>query len=357
FVCNKYGAWFFESEGGEGGRGVKEKSVYATNLEVVKDDVVPSVTVAYGNTQKDLNDDPVAMEVQSPSVDLTNAVKTGGDHTHHYLLRELLLLETPLSRSELLAKDLQILLMASSWVSEWLTPLLLIMLGTLGNSDVDFMKEDVGNVPVWVKLHGVPITAFSKDGLSVIATKLGSPLMLDSYTSDMCLQSWGKLSYARVMIDLRANVDLEDTIVVAMPKTIGEGYYTCTIRVEYEWKPPRCSCCFKPHKEFRHAPKMPTASSTGNKKKGVEPTNEFEDVLIDGQAILVDENGNPLKKVKYSGDYDREYEVASVDNDMAHSIASEKVCFGTQSLLEQWRDSNGNVDYDEDPYDDDMCEG
>ncbi|GKA23835.1 hypothetical protein Tco_1231656 [Tanacetum coccineum] len=40
-----------------------------------------------------------------------------------------------------------------------------------------------------VKLHGIPLTAFSEDGLSVIATKLGTPLMLDSYTSDLCMQS------------------------------------------------------------------------------------------------------------------------------------------------------------------------
>ncbi|GJS53598.1 beta-caryophyllene synthase [Tanacetum coccineum] len=55
--------------------------------------------------------------------------------------------------------------------------------------DVNILKEDVGNVLVWVKLHGVPLTAFSEDDLSVIATKLGNPLMLDSYTSDICIQS------------------------------------------------------------------------------------------------------------------------------------------------------------------------
>nr|GEU35801.1 vacuolar iron transporter homolog 4-like [Tanacetum cinerariifolium] len=38
--------------------------------------------------------------------------------------------------------------------------------------DVNLLKEDVGTVLVWVKLHGVPVTAFSEDDLSVIATKL-----------------------------------------------------------------------------------------------------------------------------------------------------------------------------------------
>nr|GEZ82242.1 hypothetical protein [Tanacetum cinerariifolium] len=40
--------------------------------------------------------------------------------------------------------------------------------------DVNLLKEDVVNVSVWVKLHGVPVTVFSDDGLSVIAIKLGS---------------------------------------------------------------------------------------------------------------------------------------------------------------------------------------
>ncbi|GKB31641.1 hypothetical protein Tco_0871042 [Tanacetum coccineum] len=53
----------------------------------------------------------------------------------------------------------------------------------------------------------------------------------------------------------------------------------------------------------------------------------------------------------------RDDEVASVDNDMARSMALERVDFSTQSLLKQWRDSYGNADYDEDPYDDDMYEG
>ncbi|GKA17663.1 hypothetical protein Tco_0697500 [Tanacetum coccineum] len=89
----------------------------------------------------------------------------------------------------------------------------------------------------------------------------------------------------------------------------------------------------------------------------IDKIRKFEDLLVDGQAILVDEAGNPLKKVEYPGDYDSEDAVASVDNDMACSMAIEMIGFGTQSLLEQWKDSYGNGDYDEDLYDDDMYEG
>ncbi|GKE12055.1 hypothetical protein Tco_1415606, partial [Tanacetum coccineum] len=88
----------------------------------------------------------------------------------------------------------------------------------------------------------------------------------------------------------------------------------------------------------------------------IEKIRKFEDLLTSRQASLVDKDENPLKKVEFSGEDDSEDEVASVDNDMAHSMAYERG-FGTQSLLEQWRDSYGNGDYDDDPYDDDMYEG
>ncbi|GJU60181.1 retrotransposon protein, putative, ty1-copia subclass [Tanacetum coccineum] len=271
--------------------------------------------------------------------------------------------------------------------------------------DENLLKEDVSTILVWVKLYGVPVMTFSEDGLSAIAIKLGTPLMLDSYTSDMCMQSWGRSRYVRVMIKLRADVELKDNIVVAMPKITREGHYICNVHVEYEWKPPRCASCkvfghmheecpkntcagekltlnkasqtsrgvlvglkigSKPHIEYRYVTKKATASSSDNRKKGVEPTikvsnsnpfdvlnsvdnnvdntsttpiidkiEKFKKLLTSGQAILVDEAGNPLKKVEFSGDYDSEDKVASVDNDMARSLASERVGFGTQCLLEQ----------------------
>nr|GEV39050.1 hypothetical protein [Tanacetum cinerariifolium] len=184
---------------------------------------------------------------------------------------------------------------------------------------VNLMKEDVGTILVWVKIHGVPVIAFNEDGLSDISTKLGTPLMLNSYMSDMCMQSWSRSSYTRAMIELRADVELKDNIIVAMPKITREGHYTCNIRVEYEWKPPRCAYC-----------------------------NVFGHIQGDCPKNI---------GAEYPGDHDSEDEVALVDNDMACSLTLERTRFGTQFLLEKWRNSYGNGDYDEDPYDDDMYEG
>ncbi|GJW27650.1 hypothetical protein Tco_0044525 [Tanacetum coccineum] len=99
-----------------------------------------------------------------------------------------------------------------------------------------------------------------------------------------------------------------------MPKITKEGYYTCNIHFEHEWKPPRCACCkvfvhlqeecpknigvgetknlkkpsqtpkgvsvcqkvrFKPTKQvFQPVSKKSTANTSGNKKKNVEHTKE-----------------------------------------------------------------------------------
>ncbi|GJT13281.1 hypothetical protein Tco_0860323 [Tanacetum coccineum] len=56
--------------------------------------------------------------------------------------------------------------------------------------------------------------AFTEDELSAIASRLGTPIMLDSYTSTMCIESWSC-----------------------------SGSYLHTIKVEYEWKPPRFGNC------------------------------------------------------------------------------------------------------------------
>ncbi|GKB53091.1 hypothetical protein Tco_0903844 [Tanacetum coccineum] len=75
-------------------------------------------------------------------------------------------------------------------------------------------------------------------------------------------------------------------------------------------------------------------SSTGTTPI-IDKIRKFEELFTNGQAILVDEAGNPLKKLEFLGDYDSEDEVALVDNDMACSLASERVGFGTQSLVDQ----------------------
>ncbi|GKB77942.1 zinc finger, CCHC-type containing protein [Tanacetum coccineum] len=183
---------------------------------------------------------------------------------------------------------------------------------------------------------------------NLLKEDVSTPLMLDSYTSDMCMQSWGRSSYARVMIELKADVELKDNIVVAMPKITREGHYTCNVCVEYEWKPPRCSSC----KVFGHVHEECTKNTgVGEKKTMNKPSQTSR-----GKLRLLDNDENPLV---HTGIVESDSEVELVFDETANlriptsgKDRSDK-SYGTNSLLEQLRDSYPDND-NYDPYDDDM---
>ncbi|GKA43801.1 zinc knuckle CX2CX4HX4C containing protein [Tanacetum coccineum] len=132
--------------------------------------------------------------------------------------------------------------------------------------NTDLKKDVIKTAPLWVKLHHVPIVAYSEVGLSLITTQLGRPLMLDSYTSSMCLSSWGRNTYARALVEFSAEEELKDSLVIAIPRSNGKGHSLATIEVEYEWTPPRCSTC----KVFDHindsCPKNPKVVTNDKEK-------------------------------------------------------------------------------------------
>jgi hypothetical protein len=89
-------------------------------------------------------------------------------------------------------------------------------------------------VLVWVKFHDVPLVAYTLDGLSLITSKIGTAIMLDSYTNTMCLESCGRSSYARALIEINALNEFCDNLVLVVPKLVGEGYTKETIHIKYE---------------------------------------------------------------------------------------------------------------------------
>ncbi|GJT93269.1 hypothetical protein Tco_1082114 [Tanacetum coccineum] len=218
-------------------------------------------------------------------------------------------------------------------------------------------------------------------------------------------------SYARVMIELRANVELKDNIIVAIPRITMEGYYTCNVRVEYEWKPPRCSSCKvfghiheeclkntgagekktvkKPSQTSQGVPVGPKCSNSNLSSSNFQTTlkslliptwipfmnidndgecasntpigakiDKIERQIGEGKLRLLDNDGNPLV---LTGIVESDSEVELVFDETANlriptsSKDESDKGYGTNSLLEQWRDSYPDND-DYDPYDDDMYE-
>ncbi|GJX42818.1 zinc knuckle CX2CX4HX4C containing protein [Tanacetum coccineum] len=77
--------------------------------------------------------------------------------------------------------------------------------------DTRLPKEEFTRIPIWVKLHDVPIQVFKEDGISLIATFI--------------------------------EADLVDIVTIGIPSLSKDGFTKKTIRVEYEWRSPRCDIC------------------------------------------------------------------------------------------------------------------
>ncbi|GJY08887.1 hypothetical protein Tco_0377072, partial [Tanacetum coccineum] len=98
--------------------------------------------------------------------------------------------------------------------------------------------------------------------------------------------NYGRSSYARALIEVRADVDLKDNIVVAMPKLVGEDECPKNINsdvVKNMKKPSQThrgvpigpKVGFRPTKQvFREVSKKNNVSTSSNKKKNAEPTIE-----------------------------------------------------------------------------------
>ncbi|GKE18241.1 hypothetical protein Tco_1425818, partial [Tanacetum coccineum] len=137
--------------------------------------------------------------------------------------------------------------------------------------NLSLSKDEVTKVPVWVKIHKVHVVAYFEDGLSLIATQIGKPIMLDAFTSSMCVDPWGRIGFARALIEVTADKKLKQEITMVVPIVDGEGHTKERMSVEYEGKPPRCIDC----QVFGHA-------SEQCPKRVVEPAKDTIDAQNDG---------------------------------------------------------------------------
>nr|GEX70448.1 retrovirus-related Pol polyprotein from transposon TNT 1-94 [Tanacetum cinerariifolium] len=174
----------------------------------------------------------------------------------------------------------------------------------------------------------------------------------------MRLKSWGRSSYAGILIEIDACNGFSDNLIMVVPELEGPGYTKEIIRVEYEWEHPRCNTCLLFDHLVDDCPKTPKREASPKKASSVVKLK----ALTTGKSSMKTDmtNATTLETVDYLGDQGSEDEVEPDDNEMTSFLASKPsgVRYGNKSLLEQWRGTYGDVDqeYDYDPYDDDMYE-
>ena len=130
--------------------------------------------------------------------------------------------------------------------------------------NMQFLKDDLDRVPVWVKLYNVPLEYWTVKGLSCVASAIGVPLHADLTT---LLRK--RLSYARVCVE----IDASKTLVKEYDLRCPNGLFI-TISADYEWIPSRCNNC----NVFGHTTAICATSKVDDRTMGAEGKRKIGDV-------------------------------------------------------------------------------
>ncbi|KAL0917870.1 hypothetical protein M5K25_012971 [Dendrobium thyrsiflorum] len=72
-------------------------------------------------------------------------------------------------------------------------------------------REEFTSVPIWFKIHDLPLCCWTPVGISKIATKIGQPLAVDALTA-----SKSRLTYARVYVQVDSSASYADFVPISV---------------------------------------------------------------------------------------------------------------------------------------------
>ncbi|KAK4384296.1 hypothetical protein Sango_3075200 [Sesamum angolense] len=108
---------------------------------------------------------------------------------------------------------------------------------------MSLQRQKHTQIPVWIRLKHLSMEYWTDEGLSTVASSIGTPLYTDGITKDC-----SRLDFARVCVMLNFNSKLPKHLVVISPVLRNGKEDPKRIDVEYEWLPQRCkNCCSLGH--------------------------------------------------------------------------------------------------------------
>jgi len=98
---------------------------------------------------------------------------------------------------------------------------------------MQLLKLSLSSIPIWIKLHNLPMEFWNTTCLSHISSGVGKPLCVDSIIEEQL-----RLGFARVLVE----VDVESTFPKEV-EVIGFSGDVINVGVEYPWLPIKCKKC------------------------------------------------------------------------------------------------------------------
>ncbi|KAB5534143.1 hypothetical protein DKX38_017229 [Salix brachista] len=135
---------------------------------------------------------------------------------------------------------------------------------------IQFEKNKIKSIPVWIRLYGLPFPLWTTEGLSRAASMVGKPLSCDAPTYNST-----RLDFARVCVEVTADEDFIHQFELQTPLST----MPTTVRIEYEWKPTRCTTCYT----YGHSCKKNSDTHNLQHKPEAKQTQEQETPITDKQ--------------------------------------------------------------------------
>ncbi|XP_020701299.1 uncharacterized protein LOC110113178 [Dendrobium catenatum] len=93
-------------------------------------------------------------------------------------------------------------------------------------------KEEFSSVPIWVKIHDLPLACWNSEGISRIASKISVSVAADKLTEQKF-----RLTYARICVLVDNKATYPEEIQVSLDGDV------VSLKVQYEWRPLPCEYC------------------------------------------------------------------------------------------------------------------
>jgi hypothetical protein len=106
---------------------------------------------------------------------------------------------------------------------------------------MQLLKISLSTVPIWIKIHNLPIEFWNSTCLSYVASGIGKPLCADSVTEEQL-----RIGFARVLVEVNVESEFPKEVEV-----IGVDGERVVVGIEYPWLPVKCKKC-KKCKSFGH---------------------------------------------------------------------------------------------------------
>jgi hypothetical protein len=103
---------------------------------------------------------------------------------------------------------------------------------------MQLLKLSLSSVPIWIKMHNLPIEFWNITCLSYVASGIGKPLCADFVTKEQL-----RIGFARVLVEVSIDSDFPKKIEI-----VGVDGNRVVVGIEYPWIPIKCMKC----KSFGH---------------------------------------------------------------------------------------------------------